>query len=160
MAKFLAGHLSPSRRLLSNTPKSTAFVISETHQLQWLNFWSATCLQVADCCRTRRKVRLSQFRKHISCSGHISGRPLVSKSPTAVEHAEKYGFRNFGSTSAAVAKFLVGHLSPSRRLLSNTSPTPQKNRKKKKLETKSGKKNRKKKRKKAKKERKTEKKPV
>ena len=85
MAKFLAGHLSPSRRLLSNTPKSTAFVISETHQLQWLNFWSATCLQVA-----------------------------------AVEHAEKYGFRNFGNTSAAVATFLVGHLSPSRRLLSNT----------------------------------------
>ena len=92
MAKFLAGHLSPSRRLLSNTPKSTAFVISETHQLQWLNFWSATCLQVADCCRTRRKVRLSQFRKHISCSGHISGRPLVSKSPTAVEHAESTAF--------------------------------------------------------------------
>jgi hypothetical protein len=56
-----------------------------------------------------------------------------------------------------VAKFLVGHLSPSRRLLSNTSPTPQKNRKKKKLETKSGKKKQKKE---AKKERKTEKKPV
>ena len=50
---------------------------------------STAGLQVADCCRTRRKVRLSQFRKHISCSGHISGRPLVSKSPTAVEHAEK-----------------------------------------------------------------------
>jgi len=96
VATFLVGHLSPSRRLLSNTPK----------------------------------------------------------------RSEKYGFRNFGSTSAAVAKFLVGHLSPSRRLLSNTSPTPQKNRKKKNIETKSGKKKQKKKRKKAKKERKTEKKPV